>query len=84
MSLSSTAGLLEDFTVHELMLIPVSAITLPSRKRAANASIAAQAFVLPTSVAPTSTPHIYIDLLHEVGVPNFSAFELELLVGGDS
>jgi hypothetical protein len=66
------------------MLIPVSAITLPSRKRAATASIAAQAFLLPTSVVPASMPHIFIDLLDEHCAPNFSAFELELLDGGDS
>lgn len=70
--------------MHELMLIPVSAIALPSRKSAATSSVKALSFELPTAEVPESTPYLYIDLLREVGVPNFAAFELDYCDGGDA
>ena len=70
--------------MHELMLIPVESIVLPSRKHAALSSINAQSFVVPTSVTAASTAYIFVDLSDENATPSFAAFELEFIDGGDS
>lgn len=71
--------------MHELMLIPVSSITLPTRRRAASASVAAQSFSVPTSATPEAlTSCVYVDLTSEDSSPIFAAFALDLLDGGDS
>jgi hypothetical protein len=69
--------------MHELMLIPVESIQLPSRKHAALASIAAQSYVIPTSMTAAGA-HIFVDLMDEAATPSFAAFELEFMDGGDS
>lgn len=70
--------------MHELMLIPVSSIMLPRRKHAAIASVTAQSISVPTSSTAAALPHVFVDLTSEDSTPIFTAFELDLLDGGDA